>query len=136
MKQCTWLFIFIVLIAACQPAPPALLPPTLPPPQIMVRTMTPSPVPTVTFTPSPTPTVEELIFPYTIDGLRQHDFKSGKIHIRSAIEDKNEFYKSYLIDYPSDGLTITGVMQIPVGQGPFPVIVMNHGFFPRSVYHT
>jgi len=27
-------------------------------------------------------------------------------------------------------------MQIPVGEGPFPVIVMNHGFFARSVYNT
>jgi dipeptidyl aminopeptidase/acylaminoacyl peptidase len=45
-------------------------------------------------------------------------------------------YTGYLIDYPSDGLTITGVMQIPKGDGPFPVVVMNHGFFPRSVYHS
>ena len=141
MKQRTCLFIrrtaplvFIVL-TACQPSP-ARLPSTLPPPQIVIETLTPSPVPTITLTPSPTPTIEELIFPYTIDGLRKHDFQSGKIHIRSALEDENQFYTSYLIDYPSDGLTITGVMQIPVGEGPFPVIVMNHGFFSRSVYRS
>jgi pimeloyl-ACP methyl ester carboxylesterase len=52
------------------------------------------------------------------------------------LDDENEFYTSYLIDYPSDGLTITGVMQIPKGEGPFPVIVMNHGFFSRSVYNS
>ncbi len=136
MKQCICLFIFIAFVAACQPTSQALVPPTLPAPRVVVETMTPSPAPTITFTPSPTPTVEELIFPYTIDGLRQHDYRSGKIHIRSKLYDKNEFYKSYLIDYPSDGLTITGVMQIPVGDGPFPVIVMNHGFFPRSVYRS
>jgi|SRR5690349_1563215 len=140
MKQCACLFIqrtaslvFIVL-AACQPPPPALQP--SPTSTHIVETLTPSPIPTITFTPSPTPTVEELIFPYTIDGLRQHAFQSGKIHIRSKLDDKNQFYTSYLIDYPSDGLTITGVMQIPVGEGPFPVIVMNHGFFSRSVYHS
>jgi dipeptidyl aminopeptidase/acylaminoacyl peptidase len=27
-------------------------------------------------------------------------------------------------------------MQIPVGEGPFPVILMNHGFFSRSVYSS
>jgi dienelactone hydrolase len=27
-------------------------------------------------------------------------------------------------------------MQIPAGEGPFPVIIMNHGFFARSVYHS
>ena len=134
MKQCASLFILLVL-AACQPSPP-FLPPALTPSPVIARTMTASPVPTKTFTPSPTPTIEELIFPYTLDGLRQHDFQSGKIHIRSTLDDKNQFYTSYLIDYPSDGLTITGVMQVPVGQGPFPVIVMNHGFFPRSAFHS
>lgn len=136
MKQRLRLFVLIALFTACQPAPPPLLPPTLPPPLVNISTMTPSPMPTITFTPSPTPTVAELIFPYTIDGLRQHDFQSGEIHIRSEIEDENQFYTSYLIDYPSDGLTITGVMQMPVGKGPFPVIIMNHGFYPRSMYHS
>jgi dipeptidyl aminopeptidase/acylaminoacyl peptidase len=96
---------------------------------------TPTPVPTITSTASPTPTTQELIFPYTIDGLRQHDFKSGDIHIRSILDENDEF-TTYLIDYPSDGLTITGVMQIPAGEGPFPVILMNHGFFSRSVYNS
>src|SRR5574338_458023 len=68
--------------------------------------------------------------------LPRHDFQSGEIHIRSALDDENQFYSSYLIDYPSDGLTITGVMQIPNGEGPFPVIIMNHGFFARSVYRS
>src|ERR1043165_761447 len=131
MKQCICLFIHrtaalvFVFLVACQPSTPILLPPTLPPHEVVVRTMTPSPAPAATLTPSPTPTVKELIYPYTIDGLRQHHFQSGKIHIRSILDDKNQFYSSYLIDYPSDGLTITGVMQIPVGKGPFPVIIMN-----------
>ena len=113
MKQCACLFIFIILVA-CQPSHPSSLPrPTAHP---IIETPTPSPVPTITLTPSPTPTIEELIFPYTIDGLRQHKFQSGKIHIRSTLDDENQFYTSYLIDYPSDGLTITGVMQIPVGR--------------------
>ena len=134
MKQRACLFIFIFLIA-CQPSLPSS-PSTLPAPHAVIETITPSPIPTDTITPSPTPTIEKLIFPYTIEGLREHDFQSGKIHIRSTIDDENQFYASYLIDYPSDGLTITGVMQIPVGEGPFPVIIMNHGFFARSVYHS
>lgn len=132
MKQRACLSIFMALVAACQPSPPSL-PATLPAPHVVIESMTPSPVPTLTLTPSATPTIEELILPYTIEGLRQHDFQSGRIHIRETLEE-NEFYTGYLIDYPSDGLTITGVMQVPAGDGPFPVIVMNHGFFNRDFY--
>lgn len=141
MKQCACLFlqstaslVFIVM-SACQPMPVSLPAVTDSVPDVIVETITPSPIPTETFTPSPTPTIEESIFPYTIDGLRQHKFQSGSIHIRSII-DENDKFTSYLIEYPSDGLTITGVMQIPVGEGPFPVILMNHGFFSRSVYNS
>jgi dipeptidyl aminopeptidase/acylaminoacyl peptidase len=76
-----------------------------------------------------------LIYPYTIDGLRVHEFQSGDIHIRETLYE-SEKYTSYLIDYPSDGLTITGVMQIPKSDGPFPVAVMNHGFYPRRVFRS
>lgn len=141
MKQCACLFIrrtaalVFVVIAACQPPTPAVPTATMPVPRSADETATPSPIPTVTFTPSPTPTTEELIFPFTIAGLRQHDFQSGSIHIRRVLDDNDKF-TMYLIDYPSDGLTITGVMQIPFGEGPFPVILMNHGFFSRNVYNS
>lgn len=134
MKQCACLFIFIV-VAACQPLPPATLPATLQPTQVVIQAPTLTPVPTLTLTPAATQTIEELIFPYTIEGLRQHEFQSGKIHIRSTLSENDKF-TTYLIDYPSDGLTITGVMQIPAGEGPFPVILLNHGFFSRSVYNS
>jgi uncharacterized protein len=134
MKQCACLFIFII-IAACQPSPPTVSSAALPSPAAILETVTASPIPTATFTASPTPTLEQLIFPYTIDGLREHDFQSGSVHIRSIL-DENDKFTTYLIDYPSDELTITGVMQIPAGEGPFPVILMNHGFFSRSVYRS
>ena len=141
MKQCACLFIrrtaalVFIIIVACQPLSPSLPSPTPLAPDVILETITPSPIPPITRTPSPTPTIEELIFPFTLDGLRQHDFQSGSVHVRS-IMDENEKFITYLIDYPSDGLTITGVMQIPVGEGPFPVILMNHGFFSRSVYSS
>ena len=131
MKQRVCLF-FLFLLGACQPASPTAI---LPPPHVVIETITPSPVPTKTLVPSPTPSTEELILPFTIEGLRQHEYQGGKIHIRSTLE-KDEKFTSYLIDYPSDGLTITGVMNVPKGDGPFPVIIMNHGFFARSVYSS
>jgi dipeptidyl aminopeptidase/acylaminoacyl peptidase len=127
---------FIIIAAACQPAAVSFSSPTVSAPDAIVTTRTPAPaVPTRTFSPTPTLTIDELLFPYTIEGLRQHDFNGGAIHIRSLLHEGDRF-TSYLIDYPSDGLTITGVMQVPVGEGPFPVILMNHGFFSRGVYNS
>lgn len=134
MKQCICLFIFMSLVACRASSATSPVATDLPVTSV-AQTVTPSPIPTITFTPSPTPTTEQLIFPFTIEGLRQHKYKSGKIHIRATL-DENESFTTYLIDYPSDGLTITGVMQIPAGVGPFPVIVLNHGFFPRNAYHS
>ena len=133
MKQRLCLF-FLIFLVACQPAS-VTSSQTVSPSQMVVETIAPTPLPTQTFTPAPTPSIEELVFPYTIDGLRQHEYQSGKIHIRSTLLETDKF-TSYLIDYPSDGLTITGVMQIPNGDGPFPVIIMNHGFFSRSIYSS
>ena len=127
--------LLILLLTACQRSVPVIPTPTLAPPIPRTETVTPSPIATVPLTSTATPTVEELIFPYTIDGLRQHDFQSGDIHIRETLSE-TEKYTAYLIDYPSDGITITGVMQIPKGDGPFPVIVMNHGFFSRYIYRS
>jgi dipeptidyl aminopeptidase/acylaminoacyl peptidase len=41
-----------------------------------------------------------------------------------------------LFAYTSDGLRITGQLTRPRGQGPFPVIVLNHGYFPLNIYRT
>lgn len=72
--------------------------------------------------------------PYTIAGLRKHDFVSGRIRITKVL-DKTQVFARYLISYGSDGLNINGIMQIPTqGHAPFPVIIMNHGFFDRAEY--
>ena len=99
-----------------------------------------SPPPSVTASPSPVPTAtltfQESIYPYTIQGLREHDFQSGAVTVLGVIEETKDF-TSYLIEYPSDGLNIRGVMQIPTrGEPPYPVIVMNHGWFARSEFRS
>jgi dipeptidyl aminopeptidase/acylaminoacyl peptidase len=134
MKQRVCLLLFLILVA-CQPAPSLSATETAPTVVLPTETSTHTPVPAITLTPSSTPTIDELIFPYTIEGLRQHEYQGGKIHIRSML-DENEAFTTYVIDYPSDGLTITGIMQIPAGEGPFPVIVLNHGFFGRSQFKS
>jgi dipeptidyl aminopeptidase/acylaminoacyl peptidase len=47
---------------------------------------------------------------------------------------KNEAYTQYAIHYLSNGLTISGIMNIPQGKGPFPLLIFNHGHIPTSIY--
>jgi uncharacterized protein len=96
-----------------------------------------TPIPTKTLEPQ-TPIVTPipfLMYPYTIQGLREREYQSGSITILSTLM-VADVYTSYLISYPSDGLTITGVMKIPAGVGPFPVILMNHGYFNRGAFNS
>lgn len=110
--------------------------PTPTPAQLVVTVVPSTPEPTKTPNPTATLTGEEFLAPYTIDGLRARSYQSETISRGEPILETDDFTR-YLISYPSDGLTITGVMQIPkTGEPPFPVIVMNHGFFSRYVYNS
>ncbi|MFH1184608.1 MAG: alpha/beta fold hydrolase [Chloroflexota bacterium] len=85
---------------------------------------------------SPTPSMQEWLHPYTLQGLRDRKFPAG--HLDSFEETlKTGIFTRYAITYRSDGLLIRGRMQIPAqGKLPFPVIVMNHGYFNRTEYRS
>ncbi len=128
MKQRISLFLFIFL-AACSSAPAVNSSATL-----NVVIVPDTPTPSVTPPPTPTRTTEQALYPFTIEGLRKHKFQSGKITVLKTLLE-TEIFTRYLIEYPSDGLTITGILQVPTtGVPPYPVILMNHGFFSRTVY--
>jgi len=125
--------IILVSLSACLVSPERQPATALPSPQVTIVTSDP---PTLTPNPTPPPTTEEWIYPYTIAGLREHEYQDGEIEIGEMLSESN-VYTRYPIAYPSDGLMITGIMQIPkVGEEPFPVIVMNHGFFNRDTYSS
>jgi dipeptidyl aminopeptidase/acylaminoacyl peptidase len=48
--------------------------------------------------------------------------------------DENGSYTRYFVTYRSGGLTISGVMNVPKGEGPFPALVLNHGYIDPDVY--
>lgn len=68
-----------------------------------------------------------------IEQLRQREFKGGEIKIEQTLS-QEDTYTSYLISYPSDTLKIYGVMNIPKGNGSFPVIILNHGYYNPSSF--
>jgi dipeptidyl aminopeptidase/acylaminoacyl peptidase len=95
-----------------------------------VPTNTPTP-PAPTATPDPWAQYA----PYTIEGLRARSYGQGKIEILKELERTPSFTR-YLFAYPSDGLRITGMLNRPNGAGPFPVVILNNGYYPLDVYQT
>ena len=86
----------------------------------------------------PTPTTIATLAPYepyTIDGLRQRTYGGGNIEIVELMEEKDSFSR-YLIRYPSDGLMIYGFANVPRGEGPFPIIIVIHGYGNTADYQT
>ncbi|WP_215456177.1 S9 family peptidase [Streptomyces sp. ATCC 21386] len=81
---------------------------------------------------SPTPPP---VNPVSIPGLiaRPHtgsDLRLGAVLARTAA------YTSHAVTYEADGLTISGIMNIPEGEGPFPALVLAHGYIDPAVYTT
>ena len=97
------------LVTACTSPGPARPSEALPTARVTIVTSQP---PTLTPSPTATPTYTEWLFPYTIAGLRQHAFQSGALELSEPLIE-TELFTRYAIRYPSDGLTITGILQVP-----------------------
>lgn len=106
---------------------PATAPDTLTPPAATATTAAATTAPTVTLSPLPDP------LGVTLDTLRARQFPGGPIEILRVLETTDAYTRTY-IAYPSDGLRITGIMQTPPGEGPFPVVILNHGYHDRGSY--
>lgn len=109
--------------------------PTSTPTSTLTATATRTPTRTATPTPTATPTIHPELVGVTIEGLRERDYPGGQIRITNTITVTDAYTRTY-ITFPSDGLTISGLMHVPFGQGPFPVIILNHGYIPPSQYVT
>ncbi|MBP9828020.1 alpha/beta fold hydrolase [Patescibacteria group bacterium] len=58
------------------------------------------------------------------------DFEVGEV---LAYEDA---YTRYAISYMSGELRITGIMNVPTGDGPFALLMLNHGYIDPAIYTT
>jgi dipeptidyl aminopeptidase/acylaminoacyl peptidase len=109
-----------LVIAGC--APPAASVPRSP---SATRSANPSATPHATPVPLP---------PYAIATLRQRPHANGSITVGDALG-AGPGYAKYHLTWVSDGNTMTGVLDIPTGNGPFPVVIVNHGYAPVSQYY-
>ncbi len=77
--------------------------------------------------PAPQPKVQ------TDSAATPRQFPGGTITIERTVA-KEGNYTNYLFSYPSDNLKIYGMMHVPAGKGPFPVIIVNHGYFNQATF--
>jgi dipeptidyl aminopeptidase/acylaminoacyl peptidase len=104
------------------------------------RTLTPSPTSTpsatATPTPSPTPTPTPTPpHPVSLPALMQQGYDGGDLRLGEVLESAGA-YTRYAVTYRSAGLTISGILNLPDGAGPFPVLVLAHGYIDPDVYTT
>jgi dipeptidyl aminopeptidase/acylaminoacyl peptidase len=69
----------------------------------------------------------------SLTGLIKRDYNGRDLTLKKVLAENN-VYTRYLITYKSDNLTISGIMNLPKGEGPFPVLILNHGFIDPKIY--
>lgn len=82
----------------------------------------------------PTPLVK-----YQIDNLSNTEISSSEIIVGDLISETEDYstYKYFMFFIPDLGNTkksVSGIINIPKGNGPFPVIVMFRGFVSQETY--
>jgi dipeptidyl aminopeptidase/acylaminoacyl peptidase len=84
--------------------------------------------------PTPTPTPDPFSG-ITVEDLAARSYGEGELRTEAVLAVTDAFTRT-LIAYDSDGLAIYGFMNVPFGQGPFPVVVVSHGYIDPAVYST
>ena len=117
------------LVAGCTSAPPVVQETptqTTPAPSPSTSTTTSAPATTTTTAPTAAPPLSpEALFAKTYDGRNLTQVR--EIGSTTA-------YFQYIATFEGDGLTISGRLLIPRGNGPFPAVVLAHGYADPAVY--
>ncbi len=71
--------------------------------------------------------------PISVAALITKTYNGDDLKLGRLLEDRGA-YKRYLITYTSEKLTVSGIMHVPDGKGPFPVVVLNHGYIDPDLY--
>ncbi len=98
----------------------------------------PTPNPTPSASPSQDPAGEDLPpvgDQVSLAALMREDLRGGRIRLGRQIL-ANEAYTRHEVTYPSGDVTVSGVLLRPRGRGPFPAVVLNHGYIEPSIYVT
>jgi dipeptidyl aminopeptidase/acylaminoacyl peptidase len=84
---------------------------------------------------------EPAVRPVSVLGLAQQRHRGDRLRL-GAVRERTPGYTSYDVTYRSrsttrrgeESYTITGVLDVPRGRGPFPAVVLAHGYVDPAVY--
>ena len=116
----------------------------LPTPVYSVQEYTPTPTSTTAPTITPTATINPLVTltptpdPFQdlyLESLKLRNFGGGVIQDEGNLNGADGFTRK-LFKYRSEGLDLYGFVNIPDGDGPFPIIFLLHGYVDPDEYHT
>jgi dipeptidyl aminopeptidase/acylaminoacyl peptidase len=89
----------------------------------------PEPAPSEPSRPEPKP------HPVSVAALIETELTGGRLRVGEVLEEAGS-YTRYAVTYRSQGLSISGIMNVPSGRGPFPVLVLSHGYIDPVDYET
>jgi dipeptidyl aminopeptidase/acylaminoacyl peptidase len=69
----------------------------------------------------------------SLDALAKQKFNGSDLKLIKKISSANKYTK-YQVSYLSERFTISGVLYIPKGKGPFPGLVLGHGYIDPKIY--
>lgn len=72
-------------------------------------------------------------WPQSVADFSTMTLSGSDLRIGKVLE-ANTGYTKYFITYRSNGLKISGTLAIPKGDGPFPLIIQNHGYIDPAIY--
>ena len=89
--------------------------------------------PSTRLSPSPTTTDATPVDPVSLPALFDRSYDGGGLRVRDVIA-RTDAYTSYSVTYRSGRLRISGKLDVPRGRGPFPALVLAHGYIDPAVY--
>ena len=85
-----------------------------------------TPTPTATATPKP-------VNPVSLQALMTKKYDGRDLQVGRVLA-RNSAYTRYFVTYASGKLRISGILNVPAGRGPFPALVLNHGYIDPAIY--
>lgn len=139
MRGAAALLALVLTLAACSGDEP-----TADPPQPgATPTATPSepssgPTPTEPTSNGPSETLPPATDTPSLANLMRADFDGRGLRVLREVppEIPSDAYRRFEVTYLSNGRVVSGVLHRPRGPGPFPAVVLNHGYIDPSYYVT